>query len=283
LTLDEAFTELGMLSDEVPVDAMACVLDGWEAAGPRCRALLHEYVAGDDLSEATERALFPILHLLGEQADTAAFADICALAGDAERADLILGEAAIDTLPCILIGCYGGDPAPLQRLIARADADPVVREGALMAMAYLTQTKRITRAAMQAYLVTLFDSFPAEAGFIGWVGWVRAVAMLGFTALSARVMTVFERRLIAPDMMPLEDFRAELRHALEDPGALDGFFDIGIGPLGSAIATLTGDEHDQGPPPELPIVNPLRDIGRNDPCPCGSGKKFKKCCLGQAA
>ena len=23
----------------------------------------------------------------------------------------------------------------------------------------------------------------------------------------------------------------------------------------------------------------LRRVGRNDPCPCGSGKKFKKCCL----
>ena len=22
-------------------------------------------------------------------------------------------------------------------------------------------------------------------------------------------------------------------------------------------------------------------IGRNDPCPCGSGRKFKKCCLGK--
>jgi len=22
------------------------------------------------------------------------------------------------------------------------------------------------------------------------------------------------------------------------------------------------------------------DAGRNDPCPCGSGKKFKKCCMG---
>ncbi|MBI4549578.1 MAG: SEC-C domain-containing protein [Candidatus Omnitrophica bacterium] len=21
-----------------------------------------------------------------------------------------------------------------------------------------------------------------------------------------------------------------------------------------------------------------KDVGRNDPCPCGSGKKFKKCC-----
>ena len=28
-----------------------------------------------------------------------------------------------------------------------------------------------------------------------------------------------------------------------------------------------------------PAVNPYRDVGRNDPCPCGSGKKFKKCCL----
>ncbi len=25
--------------------------------------------------------------------------------------------------------------------------------------------------------------------------------------------------------------------------------------------------------------NPYRNVGRNDPCPCGSGKKFKKCCL----
>lgn len=24
-------------------------------------------------------------------------------------------------------------------------------------------------------------------------------------------------------------------------------------------------------------------IGRNDPCPCGSGKKFKKCCLPNSA
>jgi hypothetical protein len=27
-----------------------------------------------------------------------------------------------------------------------------------------------------------------------------------------------------------------------------------------------------------PKVSPT---GRNDPCPCGSGKKFKKCCMGQ--
>jgi preprotein translocase subunit SecA len=27
-----------------------------------------------------------------------------------------------------------------------------------------------------------------------------------------------------------------------------------------------------------PIVNKTQKVGRNDPCPCGSGKKYKKCC-----
>jgi hypothetical protein len=32
---------------------------------------------------------------------------------------------------------------------------------------------------------------------------------------------------------------------------------------------------------ELQVVNPeYKNIGRNDLCPCGSGKKYKKCCLG---
>jgi len=30
-------------------------------------------------------------------------------------------------------------------------------------------------------------------------------------------------------------------------------------------------------PPKPKQVEPK--VGRNDPCPCGSGKKFKKCCM----
>jgi hypothetical protein len=32
--------------------------------------------------------------------------------------------------------------------------------------------------------------------------------------------------------------------------------------------------------PAAPLAG--RKVGRNDPCPCGSGKKYKKCCLGKA-
>ena len=28
-----------------------------------------------------------------------------------------------------------------------------------------------------------------------------------------------------------------------------------------------------------PVVRDYKKVGRNDPCPCGSGKKYKNCCL----
>ncbi len=34
------------------------------------------------------------------------------------------------------------------------------------------------------------------------------------------------------------------------------------------------------PPPQPPIARKEK-VGRNDPCPCGSGRKYKKCCMGK--
>ncbi len=31
--------------------------------------------------------------------------------------------------------------------------------------------------------------------------------------------------------------------------------------------------------PQVKRVTTIPNVGRNDRCPCGSGKKFKKCCL----
>lgn len=42
------------------------------------------------------------------------------------------------------------------------------------------------------------------------------------------------------------------------------------------VATGKSAHHHAGPPRE-PVVNGAPKLGRNDPCSCGSGKKFKKC------
>jgi uncharacterized protein len=50
----------------------------------------------------------------------------------------------------------------------------------------------------------------------------------------------------------------------ELPLVVQGFFEAS--PLGEAGRKTLPDE-------------PGNNVGRNDPCPCGSGKKYKKCCL----
>jgi preprotein translocase subunit SecA len=35
----------------------------------------------------------------------------------------------------------------------------------------------------------------------------------------------------------------------------------------------------QGAKKVEPIRNRTQRVGRNDPCPCGSGKKYKNCCM----
>ncbi len=41
---------------------------------------------------------------------------------------------------------------------------------------------------------------------------------------------------------------------------------------------MSETEQFQKPKVNKPIVNQDKQVGRNDPCPCGSGKKYKKCC-----
>jgi hypothetical protein len=63
--------------------------------------------------------------------------------------------------------------------------------------------------------------------------------------------------------------------ALEAEGRLAGGRALGQVALALAPAWMEAS----GPP--KPYVRPGAPIGRNDPCPCGSGLKYKKCCLGR--
>jgi|694.fasta_scaffold01806_29 preprotein translocase subunit SecA len=49
---------------------------------------------------------------------------------------------------------------------------------------------------------------------------------------------------------------------------------------GQAAPSASSSAQDSDPPIRLdPIRNMDQRVGRNDPCPCGSGKKYKNCCL----
>jgi preprotein translocase subunit SecA len=43
---------------------------------------------------------------------------------------------------------------------------------------------------------------------------------------------------------------------------------------------MAGEGADQQNSPETdkPVIRSTPKVGRNSPCPCGSGKKYKQCC-----
>ena len=95
-------------------------------------------------------------------------------------------------------------------------------------------------------------------------------------------------------MLAPEDFDADLDAAERAPDDGARFKRARLGYVDDVLEELQWtdmaedaafDEFDDGPGADdweyaaAAETNPLRAVGRNDPCPCGSGKKFKKCCL----
>jgi len=69
---------------------------------------------------------------------------------------------------------------------------------------------------------------------------------------------------------PIEDKEGWLREARENrDGVVLDTYEV-LRPARRALA---------GRPPVQRPVRRGPKVGRNDPCPCGSGKKYKKCCL----
>ena len=194
---------------------------------------------------------------------------------------------------------YDGDLDALKGVIEAAEADEYVRTGALEVLAYLAATGRVSREEAEAYLLRLYDTLrPQHESFV-WYGWTLAVALLGLEAMSGVVRQAFARGLIDPMVTNYDLFREDLGRTLADPERMAGFRHDRVAPLEDAIGELSGwyafsDAAKQDrerralggngaglatAATSQPVINPFKGVGRNDPCPCGSGKKFKKCCL----
>jgi hypothetical protein len=247
------------------------------------------------LDTASSRLLFRGLHILGGRRVTAIYRPLIAfLRGPPDRVDELLGDAVTETLSKILAGAFDGDAKPLHALVADNAVDPYVREAGLLALSFLCFEARIDREGFETFLLRMDDDkwFPHDDDVM-WHAWMSAVAILGIESLVPRVRAAFADGRISPDYCGESHFDDLLKAAIQRPDdrtrlareqmgyiedvldELQGFHD----PDASDDDTFPDDLLPADLDPGIPYHNPFRDVGRNDPCPCGSGKKFKKCCM----
>jgi hypothetical protein len=266
-----------------------CVLRIEEATPALC-AVLARAADGEDLSEDEATLVFRGLYVLGAGRVHQALPTLLRLLHRPDdELTWLLGDAVTQGLSQIAAGLFDGDVDGLFSAIADSGLDQFVRDAMWTAAAFLTWEGRIDRDRMQRFLVSYYEDRSAEDDDYAWIGWLEAIAHLGMRELAPLVERAWSEGRVPDGVMDRSHFEQDLAEAERAPGDIERLKPAGMGYIEDILEALAWSDRDEvevgeegdgfvGGPFE-PHVNPLRHVGRNDPCPCGSGKKFKKCCL----
>jgi hypothetical protein len=293
MDVDDIVEEL-TLAEEFPEDALRAAAKHRDALVPIFLREIDDYVNGDEDMRLVPTSLFLGFHLLGEWRETSAYRPLARLLRLPEDdVEELLGDAVTETGPRVMAALCDGDPQPLYDIVLDEAAGEYVRASMCESLAVAARNGIVPREEVARFLREAFTALRPQGVNMVWEGWQAAVAALGLGELAPLVRQACERGFIdTEEWLTFADFEGDLARVAADPAAGPGgawrwtLFDDTIGALkdwawAKADANDDADDDSAGAAPlrEQPAVNPYRHVGRNDPCPCGSGKKFKKCCL----
>jgi hypothetical protein len=247
-------------------------------------ALLERAAAGEGLTVPETNLVFWGVHALAAARHVRACAAYLRLIRRPDEAvAAILGEDYVETLPRVVASLFDGDAEALFALVRDPQAEGLTRMSVFGTIAFLTTEGRIDPAATHDLLARFDAEGQAPDGDPAWQGWEDAIGLLGLADLAERARDSRRRRRTPDEFSYPSDFDKLLRNASDARARRKQFDTMRLGYLGDLAEELafTAEPDPDAPPAEYippPAHNPYRDVGRNDPCPCGSGRKFKKCC-----
>jgi hypothetical protein len=274
-----------------------------KAASAQCVEMLplflneiETYLALAPAARAKPTPLFFIFHLLGEWREKAAYRPLARLLRLPRRdVDRIFGDGITTTSHRVMAAVFDGDPVPLYDIILDPNAEEFIRAGMCEALAMVTVRGGLDRAAAGRFLRDAFMELEPQRQNYVWVGWQSAISMLGMSDLEILVKKAFDRGFIDSHVLGFDHFEEDLRRAMEHPDEPWRPDDRDCTLFGDTVEELSGwycfseqyrDDQERwrrqaeaNHARSQRVENPFKGVGRNDPCPCGSGKKFKKCCL----
>ena len=258
------------------------------------RAVLLRAADGKELSDDEGLLLFRGVHILGGARDRQACQPLLRLLRrPLDEVDALLGDAVTESLAKIVTGVFDDDIDALFALIIDSSIDGFIREALFGAATFLAWERSIERDRLREFLVRFYEQRPAEDGDQAWAGWLQAISLLGLRDLVPLVDGAFREDRMPEEWIDRPQFDKDLAEAERAPDDIDRFTQNNLGYIEDVLVSLDWargtedafDEDGEEAPwsgfayPNEPVRNPWRHVGRNDPCPCGSGKKAKKCCL----
>ena len=197
-----------------------------------------------------------------------------------DKLDFILGDAVTEGGSRFFCSVYDGNLGLLKELIEDTNAFDYARNAGLEAYGFITRNNPAAREEMIDYLRHFIN------------GRLKDESSYMPTFVSSMIIQEHLFELI-PDVKYLYD-RDLIDHTFH--GGYDDFInfifsyshDVDNIYIDDVVKELQNwHKYDEKPKPKpipkppavKPVVKEKKKIGRNDPCPCGSGNKYKRCCL----
>jgi len=244
------------------------------------------------LSEFREKRAFPII--------------IDIIQKDSGIVDFLLGDCVTEDLNAILASTFNGDMELLSSVIENAEIDEYVRHAAFTSLNILLNQNVIDKQFVIDYIYELLNdkleeddfsitteivSFIADNHLFEFIKPVKKLYKEGKVELFVMgnydsfldILFDFDSPPLARNLNYIEDAISKMKWwacfdgSEENPEKNpESVADI-ISELDKALKS----DRDE-PEPKKPAHTPAKaspKIGRNQLCPCGSGKKYKKCCI----
>lgn len=292
--LQQAIQDITYRSKKFPKKALEIISANREEALPYLRGAIEKVLEERDELEENYLLHFYAFYLLGEFQDKEFFPklmEMVCLPGD--ELDYAIGDAMTEGLKDVLYNTYNGDIELLKAAIMNEQVDEFVRSGLLDVMGQLYLDNCLEEDEWKAFLRKCVHSGEEYSYFYN--GLASVICQCHFVDMLPEIRYMQENELM--DEMVLGKYDSCVDYMFEYVEREKNFCtsSINTAEMLKGWAMFTEEEDDledeyfkkneKGLEKLVKQMQksmesaPVRKVGRNDPCPCGSGKKYKFCCL----
>lgn len=206
-----------------------------------------------------------------------------------EVQDALVGDFITEALDRVLASVCGGDTGPIESLIEDPSVDEYSRAAGIDALKILVSVGVKARDEVVAYYKSLFNGRLERSFSFTWCQLVSAATRLHPEDVYEEIIAAYEDGLVEDFYMSLEDVEKVRNMSSEKvlkrlANATPGYIDDVVREMEwwhcfspekyMARAKDIANEY-----PVTAVRTSLTEkTGPNDPCTCGSGRKYKKCC-----
>ncbi len=298
MNITEAIDALRPFTSKVPREALDYIRANWGEAEP---VLLNEidFKLQSPTAEDRDGLFLYAIHLCAEMRSRDAFPlylKLCRLPKVVQRH--VLGDILTETMSDMLARTCAGRVDETKALIEDSVPDEYARAAAMDSLLHLMLDGELSRDSLAEYCVFLLEKGLERRFSFIWDKVIVIASSIHADAALPLIKKSYERSLADPGFERLDhilsDFEISVDEALELTKKRHRVFESTEKSMNFFVCQW-GKKSDPDIENEeecLGLLDVLKEqgrlstapssrkkIGRNDPCPCGSGKKYKKCCL----